>query len=105
MSHRNLEGEIRAFKKTSTALVSALAHGGDLTGIDRLAVEHNEAFERLVNCGPFTNLDDLHMLVDLKEAVDRTCRSLGEKRDQLFSQLMTSKRKRQCLKAYKKKGL
>ena len=102
MSHHNLDGEIRAFRKTSDALVTALKHG-DLKGIDRLAVEHDEAFGRLVDCGPFANPEDYRMLVDLKEAVDRTRRSLEEKRDQLFSQLVVSRRKRQCLKAYKKK--
>ncbi len=103
MSHHNLDGEIKAFRETSEALVTALKHG-NLTGIDRLVLEHDEAFGRLVDCGPFTNPEDYQMLVDLKEAVDRTRRSLEEKKDQLFSQIVVSKKKRQCLKVYKKKG-
>jgi hypothetical protein len=102
MSHHNLDGQIKAFRKTSDALVTALKQG-DLTGIDRMALEHDEAFGRLVDCGPFADPEDYHMLVDLKEAVDRTRRSLEEMKDQLFSQIVVSRKKRECLKAYNKR--
>jgi len=103
MSHHDLKKEIEAFRKTSEGLVAMLKHG-DLAGIDGLAQEHDESFRRLVECGPFTNPDDYQMLNDLKEAVDRTSKSLEESKERLFSKIAASRKKRQCLKAYEKKG-
>jgi len=78
---------------------------GDLAGIDGLAQEHDVAFRRLVESGPFTNPGDYQMLNDLKEAVERTRTSLEESKERLFSKIASSRKKRQCLKAYGKKGL
>lgn len=99
MSRHNLEKDIDAFRKTSEGLV-ALLQKGDLAGIDGLAQAHDESFRRLVEHGSFTNPDDLQMLVDLKEAVDRTRKSLEKSKERVFSRIVASKKKRQCLKAY-----
>lgn len=99
MSHHDLEKDIEVFRKTSEGLV-ALLQKGDLAGIDGLAQAHDESFRRLVEHGPFTNPDDLQMLNDLKEAVDRTRKSLEEDKERIFAKIVSSKKKRQCLKAY-----
>ena len=99
MSNYNLEKEIEAFRKTGERLVDLLKQG-DTAGIDEIAREHDEAFQRLVERGPFTNPDDSRLLMELKEAVDRTRESLQESREVLFSKILSSKKHRQCLKAY-----
>jgi hypothetical protein len=99
MSHHDLEKDIEMFRKTSEGLI-VLLQEGDPVGIDALARAHDESFRRLVKHGPFTNPDDLQMLVDLKEAVDRTRKSLKEGKERLFAKIVSSKKKRQCLKAY-----
>jgi len=99
MSHHELEKDIEVFRKTSEGLV-VLLQKGDLVGIDALARAHDASFRRLVEHGTFTNPDDLQMLVDLKEAVDRTRKSLEEGKERLFAKIVSSKKRRQCLKAY-----
>ena len=99
MSHHELEKDIEAFRKTSESLI-VLLQKGDLAGIDALTRAHDQSFRRLVEHGPLTNPDDLQMLEDLKEVVDRTRKSLEESKKHLFSKIIASKRKRQCLKAY-----
>jgi len=99
MSHLELEKDIEAFRMTSEDLV-VLLQKGDLAGIDALARAHDQSFRRLVEHGPFTNPDDLQLLVDLKEAVDRTRQSLEQSKKRIFSKIVASRKKRQCLKAY-----
>jgi hypothetical protein len=103
MSHHELEKEIEAFRKTSEGLV-AMLKDGDLAGIDGLAQAHDASFRRLVECGPFTNPDDYQMMIDLKEAVGRTRKSPEESKERLFSRIIASRKKGQCMKDYEKKG-
>lgn len=99
MSHHKLEKDIDAFRKTSESLVRLLQKE-DMEGIDALARAHDKSFRRLVEHGPLTNPDDLQMLADLKEAVDRTRETLEEGKNRIFSKIVASRKKRQCLKAY-----
>jgi len=101
MSHHDLEKDIEMFRKTSEGLV-VLLQKGDPAGIDALARAHDESFRRLVERGPFTNPDDLQMLVDLKDAIDRSRKSLEEGKERLFAKIVASRKKRQCVKTYGK---
>ena len=95
----NLAKDIEAFQRTSNTLVDMLKKG-NLEGIEDLARAHDESFRRIVAHGPFANPDDREMLIDLKEVVDRTRDTLEEKKDLVFSRIVSFKRKRQCVKAY-----
>ena len=95
----DLAKDIEAFQRTSNSLVDMLKKG-NLEGIEDLARAHDESFRRIVAHGPFANPDDREMLIDLKEVVDRTRYSLEEKKEMVFSKIVSFKRKRQCVKAY-----
>jgi hypothetical protein len=95
----DLAKDIETFRRTSNTLVEMLKKG-NLEGIEDLAREHDESFRRIVAHGPFANHDDREMLIDLKEVVDRTRDSLEEKKELVFSKIVSFKKKRQCVKAY-----
>ena len=101
MSRHNFEKDIKTFRHISESL-AALLEKEDLAGIEDLAQAHDESFRRLVAHGPFTNPEDLQMLVDLKEAVDRTRKSMEEGKERLFAKIVASRKKRQCVKTYGK---
>ena len=99
MLRHDLAKDIETFQRTSNTLVDMLKKG-NLEGIEDLARAHDESFRQIVAHGPFANPDDREMLVDLKEAVDRTRDCLEEKKELVFSKIVSFKRKRQCVKAY-----
>jgi len=66
-----------------------------------LTKEHAECVKRLLDSGPVTNSRDCRILVDLKKAVDQTCKALEQKKARVFSQIAASKKRRQCVRAYK----
>ena len=103
MLRHEIEREIELFRKTGEDLAAMLKQG-DLAGIDRMAQKHDESFRRLIEHGPFTNPDDMQLLVELKEAVDRTRKSLEQGKERVFAKIVSSKKKRQCVKAYGSKS-
>lgn len=73
----------------------------DLEAVYGLTKEHDECVKRLLDSGSVTNSRDCRILVDLKKAVDQTCNALEQKKARVFSQIVASKKRRQCISAYK----
>lgn len=99
--HSNFHKEImQEFLAIHDRIVEALEKD-EPEAIDALAKENDACVKRLLDLGPIVTNQDYKGLVDLKKAVDQTCNALEQKKARVFSEIVASKKRRQCVSAYK----
>jgi len=103
MSHSDLQNGLVHDLCTDHDMVIEALERNDMEALEMLRATSLERLRGVLNAAPPETPEDYQAFVEIKDCVDRIRRELELRKAEVFSQMVSLRKSRHGLKAYKKK--